>query len=244
MGLNIQKLKKVRRLAGGIVQAQCPACAEGGQDRQGEHLRVYPDGKYGCCVHPKDREHRKRVFALAGCKEGLLSPGSITVRVKEAAVPAVKVPPGDVLGRLGRVFGGPVEPAASPAPPVGTLGTPQYIYTCEEKLESAYIYRGFGRPVPSVPEKTGQSVLEFETSVPSVPTVPVVKESQTGVPSVPKPVDAAAAPPVSEELPYLTAGGDLVIPFDSPERYHYWRGGQSVAETKREVLARLGIKKG
>jgi len=25
-----------------------------------------------------------------------------------------------------------------------------------------------------------------------------------------------------EHLPYLTPGGTLVIPFDSPERYHWW----------------------
>jgi hypothetical protein len=40
-------------------------------------------------------------------------------------------------------------------------------------------------------------------------------------------------------LPFLTAGGDLSIPFDSPERYHWWRGGQSVAETMQEVKERM-----
>jgi hypothetical protein len=40
-------------------------------------------------------------------------------------------------------------------------------------------------------------------------------------------------------LPFLTAGGDLSIPFDSPERYHWWRGGQSVAQTLQEVRAGL-----
>jgi len=48
-------------------------------------------------------------------------------------------------------------------------------------------------------------------------------------------------PPVvaDERLPFLTAGGDLSIPFDSPERYHWWRGGQSVAETLLEVKERM-----
>ena len=32
----------------------------------GEHLRIYPDGRFGCCVHPKDGDHRKRIFALVG----------------------------------------------------------------------------------------------------------------------------------------------------------------------------------
>lgn len=52
-------------------------------------------------------------------------------------------------------------------------------------------------------------------------------------------------PPVAagERLPFLTAGGDLSIPFDSPERYHWWKGGQSVASTRVEVLARIEAKR-
>jgi len=40
-------------------------------------------------------------------------------------------------------------------------------------------------------------------------------------------------------LPYLTPGGDLVIPFDSDPKYHWWKGGQSVASTRAEALARM-----
>ena len=87
MSLDAAKLEKVRELAGGVVQARCPACAEGGGDRKGEHLRIYPDGRYGCCVHPKDGEHRKRIFALAGVRK----PGTFTLRLKTApALPAVQ----------------------------------------------------------------------------------------------------------------------------------------------------------
>jgi len=45
-----------------------------------------------------------------------------------------------------------------------------------------------------------------------------------------------------ERLPYLSAGGDLVIPFDSPERYHWWKvDGErlSVAATRAEVEERM-----
>src|ERR1035437_10258404 len=87
MNLDGGKLEKVRELAGGVIQARCPACAEGGGDRQGEHLRVYPDWRYGCCVHPKDGEHRKRIFALAGDKK----PGTFTLRVKApSALPTAR----------------------------------------------------------------------------------------------------------------------------------------------------------
>ena len=85
MSLDVGKLEKVRELAGGIVQARCPACAEGGNDRSGEHLRIYPDGKFGCCVHPKDTEHRKRIWALAGVRK----PGIFSLRLKSPpAMPA------------------------------------------------------------------------------------------------------------------------------------------------------------
>ncbi len=36
-------------------------------------------------------------------------------------------------------------------------------------------------------------------------------------------------------LPFLDQYGDLVIPFGSDPRFHYWNGGQSIAETEKEV---------
>jgi hypothetical protein len=47
---------------------------------------------------------------------------------------------------------------------------------------------------------------------------------------------AVRTTPATERLPFLTAGGNLVIPFESPARYHWWDGGQSVAATMAEVL--------
>src|SRR5512138_461185 len=84
MSLDTAKLEKVRELAGGVVQARCPACAEGGGDTKGQHLRIYPDGRYGCCVHPKDAQHRKRIFALVGERQRR----SFTVKVAATAKPA------------------------------------------------------------------------------------------------------------------------------------------------------------
>ena len=46
----------------------------------------------------------------------------------------------------------------------------------------------------------------------------------------------------TKPLPFLTPGGDLSIPFDSPERYHWWKldgNRQSVAETLNEVRERM-----
>ena len=126
MSLNLEKLEKVRKLTGGVVQARCPACAEGGNDRSGEHLRVYPDGKFGCCVHPKDRDHRKRIFALAGIRERQ------EIRVKVAAPMVAKIIQSEVLGRLGRVFAGGAELPSPNTTTVGTFGTTQYPYMCEK----------------------------------------------------------------------------------------------------------------
>jgi hypothetical protein len=38
--------------------------------------------------------------------------------------------------------------------------------------------------------------------------------------------------------PYITDDGELIIPFDSDPKYHFWKPcGQSVAETLRELNA-------
>lgn len=36
-------------------------------------------------------------------------------------------------------------------------------------------------------------------------------------------------------LPFVTDSGVLVIPFNSPGKYHYWKGGQSVCDTLKEL---------
>lgn len=215
MSLDVAKLEKVRELAGGIVQARCPACAEGGNDRSGEHLRIYPDGKFGCCVHPKDGEHRKRIWALAGCKLHRSPAASVSLRLKTP--PAL---------------------SAQSVKAALTAGTPRTVKT------------------------------ELQTSVPAVPTAAVV-ELRTGRTTevklcararedyIPTNIDTANIPEqlkdsasavraalVSERLPFLTAGGTLVIPMDSPERYHWWKlDGErlSVAETLSEVKERMKL---
>ncbi|MEI8292238.1 MAG: hypothetical protein WCH99_22435, partial [Verrucomicrobiota bacterium] len=77
-----------------------------------------------------------------------------------------------------------------------------------------------------VPEQ--QVAFDFKTPVPSVPVEklpnPVIPDGHQG------------------RLPYLTADGTLVIPFDSPERYHWWKpdgARQSVATTLAEVRNRM-----
>jgi len=59
-------LQKARRHASGKIIARCPACAETGNDRTGNHLAIFPDGRFACAAHPGDSDHRKRIHALAG----------------------------------------------------------------------------------------------------------------------------------------------------------------------------------
>lgn len=43
--------------------------------------------------------------------------------------------------------------------------------------------------------------------------------------------------------PYLDAEGDLVIPWNSDPKYHWWNGGQSISETLRELKQKENVKK-
>lgn len=63
--LDLTRLEKVRRIGQKII-ARCPACAEGGGDRRGDHLAIFSNGKFACAAYPGDSEHRRRVFALVG----------------------------------------------------------------------------------------------------------------------------------------------------------------------------------
>ena len=164
------------------------------------------DGRFGCCVFPKDSDHRKRIFKLAGVHQRQ------SVQVKVAAPNSSAVVQTGLLGRFGRVFGSSNKTTAVPVDEVGTLGTGEYSYTSEKKDNSLVNLKGFHPCVPSVPV----GVVPLEPTTP----VPVVPNSAVDTP-----------------MPFLTAGGDLSIPFASPARYHWWNGGQRVADTLAEVLA-------
>ena len=48
-------------------------------------------------------------------------------------------------------------------------------------------------------------------------------------------VQELTAEEMAQPRPHFNASGDLVIPFNSPGRYHWWVGGQSVEDTLREL---------
>jgi hypothetical protein len=228
MSLDAAKLEKARELAGGIVQARCPACAEGGGDRKGEHLRVYPDGRYGCCVHPKDGEHRKRIFALAGIRKA----GTFTLRLKTPpALPTARSVKAALTAFSSGTLGTPKTESENgvpsvptpPSPVSGTLGTGNSELRARARVDSPTAHIDIG-------EDFDGELKDTESAVPSVPSVPGV--------GVAEPPSAAG-----EHLPYLTPGGTLVIPFDSPERYHWWKPPHDqrlrVKQTLAEVKERM-----
>ena len=98
MSLDFSKLECVKALADRTIAA-CPACREQGHDKKGNHLVIWPDGKFGCVSNPEDGAHRSRIFALAGEKDEKPSPARTPARRRsswptiEAAAAAI-TPPG------------------------------------------------------------------------------------------------------------------------------------------------------
>ena len=230
MSLDAGKLEKVRELAGGVVQARCPACAEGGGDRKGEHLRVYPDGRYGCCVHPKDGEHRKRIFALAGCKLHLPRAGTFALRVKTPpALPAARSVKAVLTASTSRTLRTPVSESEKGVPGVPTPPADDF-RTGRTGIFKSRAYAREDSPNVHTPV---YMCKDLESGVLPVLSVPEGVEGEAGLPPT----------AAGEHLPYLTPGGTLVIPFDSPERYHWWKPPhdqrQRVATTWNEVKERM-----
>ena len=87
MPLKPDKLTNVNHRPDGSLTARCPACAGTGNDNKGEHLIIFPDGRFGCAAHPGDHDHRKMIFKLAGTpasRKGDLTTGRVTVRPKKS----------------------------------------------------------------------------------------------------------------------------------------------------------------
>lgn len=112
MSLNVNKLEKVNP-RGGRINARCPACAETGNDNKGQHLLIDEQGRFSCVKYPGDSgiEHRKRIFALVGIKNGNSNTNNKKSETRELSWNKViktkkitsKIIKSNVLGRLGRV---------------------------------------------------------------------------------------------------------------------------------------------
>jgi hypothetical protein len=114
MALDVAKLKNVKRRTDGKIIAQCPACAAEGNDSKGEHLAVFPDGRFSCVIHPQDKAHNKIIFNLVGIK-------GVPCPARPFAVSRFVIPPSVPimeLGRFGRLKYEQQAPVEHVKPPV------------------------------------------------------------------------------------------------------------------------------
>jgi hypothetical protein len=251
MSLDLSRIEKLVELADGMRRGRCPACAEAGGDRKGQHLRIYPDGKFGCCVHPAEAEHRSRIFALAGerTRRGIV----VRVASEETAQPVRRgilktlaagqpekpdAPDGvseletantdekeSRTGRTGELKSNSTSMETENQQRTGRTGQQDWteeLFTSERTLRTPqYSLRG----TTADNEESEKDVYKL-------------KGFDEGVRSVRVPEQ-----PPKQRLPYLTSSGDLVIPFESPERYHWWKPPHEKRLRVREILAELRERK-
>lgn len=98
MSLDTSKLQNVVKKSNGNLVAQCPACAAEGHDKQGDHLFLSTDGKFGCIKHPDDKEHNQQIWKLAGQSE---SPAP-TRRKVALTIRAYRTPKSKVISTIPR----------------------------------------------------------------------------------------------------------------------------------------------
>jgi len=147
MALDVSRLEKVKDGANGGIKARCPACAANGEDNQGNHLYIYPSGKFGCAKYPNDRKHRSHIARLAGGGEPVVR--RVSVKVKPFKAPK---------HTLKRTF--------------GTDGTPfSNLRACAEKIIVSKIdtdiiepagVKDLEIPVPNVPD-LDKSLIDNES---------------------------------------------------------------------------------
>ena len=150
MSLLLDKLENLKGTPDRKMTARCPACAEGGGDTKGDHLVIFPDGRFGCAANHGDAEHRKEIFALAGDRkprETRLNLGQVR-RPKCRPILQRQIPTDSKKGV-------PSVPLLQPEPKTeqsGTAGTGNFHpYARGKKRESVNADIGYSKPVPSVP---------------------------------------------------------------------------------------------
>lgn len=69
-GLAVSLLENIHA-AGRKTVARCPACAETGDDKGGNHLTIFSDGRFACIQFQgaDGAAHRRRIFALVGTRQ-------------------------------------------------------------------------------------------------------------------------------------------------------------------------------
>lgn len=92
MSIDLNTLGNIKQHGDKII-ARCPACADIDRDRSGDHLVIFPDGRFACAAFAGDHEHRQRIHALAGMRDHVQSIApSLAPRLSPIA-PLPQLPP-------------------------------------------------------------------------------------------------------------------------------------------------------
>jgi len=192
-------------------------------------------------VHSKDSDHRKKIFALVGERS---KPRNLKVRV--AVAPSNTPLQQGIFGRLGRVSSNPttVGQLSDASDGVGelqvlpfesrTARTPfqnSSICTKENINKGTCTIKDCAAPVRPVRESE-----KADAGLDSPTGVRAVREMEIGE-KLPNPQNEVPSVPMQEKLPYFTPGGTLVIPFDSPERYHWANDNRSIGWSNWQRVA-------
>jgi hypothetical protein len=127
--LDIARLVNARTRGGKLI-ARCPACAAEGADKHGEHLVVFDEGRgrWGCVLHPGDKNHRRQIAAALGDTDGVRQPRALRplralpqAATRELVLPALRFPTVDQLATLATLRGLPVVAGLELAARAGML---------------------------------------------------------------------------------------------------------------------------
>jgi len=80
--IDLDKLENLKPDSNGWTAA-CPLCRHEGHDKTGNHLKIYPNGAFGCVLNQKDKAHNAGILQLVGTEsDGILTYSSAPVEVK------------------------------------------------------------------------------------------------------------------------------------------------------------------
>lgn len=251
MSLDLSKLENIKENRSHII-ARCPACAEQGRDRKGNHLSIDEKGRFTCVLYSGEsgRVHRKRIFKLVGGK------GQMNTSIKVKA-PQYKLNQNSTtsftdsdnrnLGRLGRVNLTHKESMVIEKDILGRLGRLFITPHIDSQKRRTILCKEYEIAVPSVPTESGGACHATSTQmfIQHCESVPVKKAPPMANADEPTAVEAEAiyermcimgenCEP-EEAKPYVSDYGILVIPWNSARKYHYWNEGQSVCDTLKEL---------
>ena len=134
------------------------------------------------------------------------------------------------LGKVGSYRAATAAPTPDPSSvPFGKQGVFHW------EGDQSYFYLGGQKATPPESDRAASEDHKWDNA-PGTSELQAERTEPT-----PVPIQAASEDTPKSHEPFITKGGALTIPFESDPRYHWWNGGQSLAETMAE-LTRAGTR--